>query len=36
MNEPLPILRASTTREAGLDASTLRRRTRLHGPGSGT
>ncbi|MDP4334572.1 hypothetical protein Q7F20_14440 [Curtobacterium sp. A7_M15] len=33
MNEPLPILRASTLREAGLDASTLRRRTRLHGPG---
>ncbi len=33
MNEPLPILRASATREAGLDATTLRRRTRLQGPG---
>ncbi|MGG7306773.1 hypothetical protein ACQXVK_06200 [Curtobacterium sp. AB451] len=33
MDEPLPILRASTTREAGLDASTLRRRTRLRGAG---
>lgn len=33
MNEPLPILRASATHEAGLDATTLRRRTRLHGPG---
>ncbi|TDW49316.1 hypothetical protein EDF52_10490 [Curtobacterium sp. PhB42] len=33
MNEPLPILRASPTREAGLDATTLRRRTRLQGPG---
>lgn len=33
MNEPLPILRASEIHEAGFDATTLRRRTRLHGPG---
>jgi len=33
MNEPLPIFRASDTHETGLDATTLRRRTRLPGPG---
>jgi hypothetical protein len=33
MDEPLPILRASQMREAGVDATTLRRRTRVDGPG---
>ncbi|MCS6580523.1 MULTISPECIES: hypothetical protein [Curtobacterium] len=33
MNESLPILRASAMHEAGLDATTLRRRTRTQGVG---